>query len=266
MEHRSPASYCGTNIASLLYRSIGQFSRQYVNSWAGGICILTLSLLTASVSSQPQDNLKAPRPYFEVFELPGGITGNQVQMIAQDSLGFMWFASQNGLHRYDGRRFLTYQYDPLDENSPADNYIEWIHIDRRGVLWLAHYGSGLSVFNPLTGKFSRYRYDPMDSNSLSSDTLSVIAEDWNGNIWIGTNLGLNRFDPHTGKSKRFVFQPDNPRSLSHNKVRAVYVDRKGTLWVGCGFPWDDEPSGGLNRFHPETESFTRYFHDPENTG
>ncbi|MCB0581116.1 MAG: hypothetical protein KDD10_17630 [Phaeodactylibacter sp.] len=157
-----------------------------------------------------------------MFELPGGITGNQVQAIAQDSFGFMWFASQNGLHRYDGRQFVTYQYDPLDENSPADNYIEWLHIDRRGLLWLAHYGSGLSVFNPLTGAFSRYRHDPTDSTSLSSDTLSVIAEGRDGNIWIGTYRGLNRFDLQTGKSKRYVPEPDNPRSLSHNKVRAIY--------------------------------------------
>lgn len=228
------------------------------------VYICFTAFLPCVVAGQAQPQFRDFNPNFEVFSLPGEIKGNYVQCIAQDSVGFLWFGSQDGLHRYDGHSIITYRHDPLQENSLGDNYVEWILADSKGALWLGHYGKGMTRFDYASGKFTRFQHRPGDPYSLSNDTVSMMVEDRAGFIWVATHKGLNRLDPKTGQFKRFYAEPANPHSLSYNVVRALYIDREGTLWAGCGFPWEEKngKGGGLNRYHPETGTFTRYLHDP----
>jgi signal transduction histidine kinase/ligand-binding sensor domain-containing protein len=223
-----------------------------------------LQLSAQHLSAEDRQNFN---PRFEVFELPGDIFGNSVQGMVQDKTGFLWFATQAGLHRYDGQNFVTYRHDGNNPNSLSADYIESIFLDSKGVLWLTHWQSGaLTAFDPERQIFNRYQHNPDDPGSLSGSVLSTVAEDHEGYIWIGGELGLNRYDPETGTFKRFQYDPENPKSLSYNRVRALYVDKTGTLWVGTGFPWDtDSSKGGLNRYNPEDGTFTRYLHDPEDS-
>ncbi len=226
-----------------------------------------LALLSTPASGQKQPaDFNTFNPHFEVFELPGGTLGNSVQAIVQDSTGFLWFGSQGGLHRYDGQNIRTIHHDPANPKSIASDYVEYIFLDSRGILWLTHYtDGGLTAFDPITETAVRYRHDPNDPASLGDNTNSVVVEDRDGYIWVGGNGGLDRLDCKTGKFKHFRHDPADPRSLSFDRVRALYVDRQGTLWVGTGLPWDSGKElklGGLNRYDPKTETFTRYLHDP----
>jgi signal transduction histidine kinase/ligand-binding sensor domain-containing protein len=234
------------------------------------ILIATFTLFTFLQLPAQQVNTEDRQdfnPRFEIFELPGDIFGNSVQGMVQDKTGFLWFATQAGLHRYDGQNFVTYRHDGNNPNSLSADYIESIFLDSKGVLWLTHWQSGaLTAFDPERRIFNRYQHDPDDPESLSGSVLSTIAEDHEGYIWLGGELGLNRYDPETGTFKRFQHDPENPNSLSYNKIRALYVDKTGTLWVGTGFPWDtDSSEGGLNKYNPEDGTFTRYLHDPEDS-
>ena len=206
-------------------------------------------------------------PMFEVFELPGDVFVNSVQGMVQDKTGFLWFATQAGLLRYDGQNFVTYRSDINNPNSLSADYIESIFLDSKGMLWLTHWQAGaLTSFDMESGVFTRYQHDPDNPESLSGNVLSTVVEDNQGFIWIGGELGLDRYDPETGTFKHFQHDPGNPNSLSYNRVRALYVDKTGTLWVGTGFPWDTNSSeGGLNRYNPEDGTFTRYLHDPEDS-
>jgi len=206
-------------------------------------------------------------PRFEVFKLPGDTQENRVQGLVQDKTGFLWFATQGGLLRYDGQNFVTYRYDGNNPNSLSNDYIESLFLDSKGRLWMTHWQQGaLTTFEPERGIFTRYQHDPDNPESLSGNVLSCVAEDHQGFIWIGGELGLDRYDPKTGKFKHFQHDPENPNSLSYNRVRALYVDKTGTLWVGTGFPWETNSSeGGLNRYNPENETFTRYLHAPEDS-
>ncbi len=226
-------------------------------------------LCAAGLSAQyPVKRLQDFSPQFEAFDLPGHVMGNYVQCIAQDSLGVLWFGTQSGLQRYDGRKLTTLIHDPLQENSLIGDYVQWICVGRDGTLWIADYGKGLTHYDQATGRFTRYKHNPDDPNSLSDNLVSMVVEDRRGFIWVGTHKGLNRLDPNTGTCKRFYSNTSDSRSLSSSMVRSLYVDRQGTLWVGCGFPWDTEDpkgkTGGLNRYDPDTETFTRYLHDPAN--
>jgi len=234
------------------------------------LLVLTLGLFgSMGLGAQyPARQLQNYAPQFEPFELLGHAMGNFVQCIAQDSLGVLWFGTQNGLQRYDGRKLTTLLHDPLLDNSLVGSYVQWICVSRDGTLWIADYGKGLTHYDQATGRFTRYKHNPNDPNSLSDNLLSMVVEDREGFVWVGTHNGLNRLDPKTGQCKRFFSDSSDSRSLSSNMVRSLYVDHQGVLWVGCGFPWDtvdpDGKTGGLNRYHPESETFTRFLHDPSN--
>ncbi|MBL7791908.1 MAG: response regulator [Saprospiraceae bacterium] len=206
--------------------------------------------------------IAAFKPYFELFDLPHG---DNIQCIAQDHTGFVWFASQTGLYRYDGQHVVTYRYDPQDKASIAGDYIEWIFVDKKNTLWLGCPGFGLSAFDPATTRSVHYTHDPDDPQSLSNNNVWMITEDRQGYIWVATDNGVNRLDRRTGKFKRFLHDPDNPKSLSYDIARSVYTDRQGTVWVGCGVAGDvNDPHdilGGLNRYNGDG-TFTRFQHNP----
>jgi ligand-binding sensor domain-containing protein len=72
--------------------------------------------------------------------------------MVQDSLGFWWFATDNGLQRFDGKKFVTYHHSPEDPLSvPADN-ISALHIDQENRLWLAT-TAGIIRYSKKTGSF-----------------------------------------------------------------------------------------------------------------
>ena len=200
---------------------------------------------------------------FEAFQLPGGIIGNRVNSIAQDSTGFLWFGSHGGLHRYDGQRFKTYKHDRADPNSISSSYIECLLVDPQGKLWIGTYGWGLNYFDPATETNRRFLCNPADPTTLGNDAVTALAADLDGHLWVGTVEGLSRLDLRTGKFTRFRHDPDDPASLGHDAVKALWVDREGTVWVGLGQALNpNQPEGGLCRFDPKTAGFVCYYEDP----
>ncbi len=206
-----------------------------------------------------------PNYRFELLELPGGEPGNRVNEMLEDSRGYLWFASQEGLHRYDGYKFKSWYHDPKDPKTISNSYLESLLEDRDGNLWVGSYRGGLNRLDRSTEAITKYQSKAKDPITLSSDNVTCLAQDQEGNIWIGTENGLNRLDPKTGKIKRFLNNPSNPKSISDNQVRCILIDRKGTLWVGTGSPWvTPVTQGGLNRFDPETQTFEAFFAGPKN--
>ncbi|MCB9333864.1 MAG: response regulator [Lewinellaceae bacterium] len=203
-------------------------------------------------------------PNFEIFVLPGGEGANQVQCIIQDRVGFLWFGSRSGLIRYDGAQYVTYQSDPNDTTTIGHNYINWIHQDSRGILWLAHVNDGLTAFDPVTEKGVRYRHLDNDPNSLANNYVSQILEDASGNIWVATGRGLDRLDPPKNRQGRrpvrhYRLEPGQREDF----VRSLYVDKNNTLWVGCGSPYFLNWPGGLYRYNPNGTFSRNLLHTPD---
>ncbi len=90
---------------------------------------------------------------------------------------------------------------------------------------------------------------------LSQSIIQGIIQDKRGFMWFGTEDGLNRYDGYDFYVIRN--EPDNPASLSHNDVTCLREDRSGMIWMGTN-------NGGLNRYDPTTEVFTRYRFDRTN--
>ncbi|MBP1466441.1 hypothetical protein EYB53_012070 [Candidatus Chloroploca sp. M-50] len=104
------------------------------------------------------------------------------------------------------------------------------------------------------GAHLRFEHLTID-DGLSQNAGLALLQDRQGYLWIGTQDGLNRYNGYT--LTHFKHDPDDPASLSHNSIIALYEDRDGLLWIGT---W----GGGLNRFDPATQQFTRYAPDPAN--
>ncbi len=88
-----------------------------------------------------------------------GLSQGYVTAILQDRRGFMWFATRDGLNRYDGNTFLAYKHNPNDSHSLNSNFIQDLAEDDHGNLWIAT-NTGVNKFDPTTERFTRCLSDP----------------------------------------------------------------------------------------------------------
>jgi signal transduction histidine kinase/ligand-binding sensor domain-containing protein len=191
---------------------------------------------------------------FENISVEQGLSEGTVYCTFQDSKGFLWFCTQDGLNKFDGYSFKVYRPDPT-RNSIAVGFVRSICEGPSGELWIGTMGGGLNRFDPDTERFTHYRYDPRDPSSLKGDWVSTVYLDPQGGLWAGTTTGLNRFDLETEEITRYEHYEEYPASLGHPTVNAVFRDREGVLWVGTG--------GGLDRGDPVRQRFIHYRHDPD---
>jgi ligand-binding sensor domain-containing protein/signal transduction histidine kinase len=184
-----------------------------------------------------------------------GLSQSTVNVVLQDSKGFIWVGTQDGLNRYDGYSFVAYEPNPHDSTSIAGNYIYTLYEDMSGVLWIGS-NKGLSRYNAENNSFTNYIHRADDSTSLSGDRVYTIYEDKWGNLWAGVyNGGMCRIDKKSGTFKRYMHQADNPSSISSNKVTGIIEGKDGTAWVITY-------GGGINKFDPKTGKFSAIkFHE-----
>ena len=210
-----------------------------------------LTLLPIVVFSQSQYR-------FDQISRAEGLSNASISSIVQDQYGFLWFGTQGGLNRYDGKNIKVYDHDPFDRNSLPRDLIQTLYLEKeRDILWVGTY-HGLSRFDILSKNFTNYKHTYNESDSLSNDIVTSIVKTQDGNLWVGTLEGLNRFNPEKGTFTRYYHQEDEPGSVSHNTIRDLMVDSENNLWVGT--------YGGLDRYDRKTDSFTHYEHDPQDPG
>ena len=188
---------------------------------------------------------------FERFGSKEGLSEVNVNNIAQDSSGFIWIATENGLNRFDGHQFNSYFYDPADSFSIGNNNIQYLLIDSKSNLWIATWGGGLNFYDRKLDRFIRYKYNPDNANSVSSDHIYMLAEDKNGKIWLATDKGATIFDPVNNKFTRLNHDPKNPKSLNNDDVTYICSDKQGDVWLGT---YDGE----VNHFNSKENTFTSF--------
>ncbi len=227
---------------------------------------------------------------FKAIEHPGLNSIGYTYDIKQDPQGFMWFAGDKGLARFDGTTVKVYTHDENDSTSLAHNAINQLFIGQQGRLWVATRG-GVNYFNPETNSFTLFtpsasrvilqgkagdlwigfmseglKHFSADGelieafahtstpDGLSGSSIWSIHQQNDGTLWIGTDGGLNRYRPSTKSFQRY--SPDTqPPSFSHNFVRDIFTDRHGTLWVGS--------NRGLNRYDKADDTFIPYENNPD---
>ena len=122
------------------------------------------------------------------YSVSDGLSNSSVKAIYQDSIGYMWFGTKNGLNRFDGYEFRTYHY--RQEGERQKNDIVSIQADRRGRMWIGTF-NGITLFNPYTGTFIDLR-----SQYTGELPVGVVVGIWisgDDEIWVATKRGLFRF-------------------------------------------------------------------------
>jgi ligand-binding sensor domain-containing protein len=170
-----------------------------------------------------------------------------VTCLAQDTQGFLWLGTENGIRRYDGYRLRAYRNDPNDSNSLNGTYVSALLTDRSGKLWVASDGF-LDRYDPATGGFTHHAPDP---GRLEGPVFHM-REDREGTIWLATEHGLNRLNPTTGETIRYQHKDNDPASLGCDLVRCTLEDRNGTFWVATTESLEvlDRQTGAVTRRIP----------------
>src|ERR1700758_736459 len=152
----------------------------------GGFSLLLSSEPGLSLSSQTRtkssftrfqstralsNNVRVRNLKFTHLTANDGLSQGYVTAILQDRRGFMWFATRDGLNRYDGNTFVVYKNNPNDPTSLSSNFIQALMEDDHGDLWIATLTGGINRFDPTTEHFTRYRHDRSNSNSISGDSV-----------------------------------------------------------------------------------------------
>ena len=164
-----------------------------------------------------------PELLFDRFTSKDGLPDNRIRAIFQDSRGFLWLGTMNGLSKYDGYTFKNY-YKTNDAGSISGNWTNSICEDGSGNFWIGTI-SGLNLFNTREEKFSRFVNIPGNKNSLFSNRITSLQTDKTGKVWIGTEEGLATFDPKKGK---FTTLNQYPFNTNICKIIRSYGD---FIWI-----------------------------------
>jgi len=186
-----------------------------------------------------------------------GLSQTTVFSIVQDTTGFMWFGTWDGLNRYDGYSFTVFRSVSSDSSSISNNFIHSLFVDSKGNLW-AGTENGLNRFNPLNESFTHFFHEKRTPSSLSCNMVSCFCEDKEGNFWIGTKGGgLNSMDRQKGTFKAFQTPHTNNTVSMRNFINCIIPDAycsNKSLILGT--------EEGLCRFNIATHEY-RPIHFPE---
>ena len=128
---------------------------------------------------------------FEKVEIPDEIPLSNTDCIYEDSKGFQWFGTYEGLFMYDGYKMKHYKNNPNDPLSMSDNKITCMLEDEKGNFWIGTQ-NGVNYFDSKKHTFKRY--NEVAKSGIGITWVACIRKDGNNNIWVGMESGLYLFD------------------------------------------------------------------------
>ena len=208
--------------------------------WLLGILVLGLLQWSPVVARQSYH-------HFERFSMADELPDYSIMALHQDSKGFIWIGTQNGLARFEGNRFKSFMPDPTDSLSLSDGFIYALAEDQNAQLWIGTRSGGLAKYDPKTESFKAF--DEL-SNRNKVGGVSAIHIDRSGYLWLAAiDGGLYGFDPISEQFKDFnlVFsQNGSQKILTFSKE----ASSSNLLWLGT--------ENGLFSFDLETYQITRF--------
>jgi diguanylate cyclase (GGDEF)-like protein len=163
------------------------------------------------------------------YSLEEGLSQQAVNAIVQDSDGFMWFGTEDGLNRFDGYEFRQLRHDRSDPKTLPNGFISSLVSSEDG-LWIGTDGGGV-VFR---GASSGTLETPAQLREASDlQRVRTLSRDRLGRLWIASReAGVAIFDPRNGELHRLRHSPTEPNSLSDNAVFSILHLRNGDTLLG----------------------------------
>lgn len=183
--------------------------------------------------------------YFRNYQVENGLSHNSVWAIVQDSEGFMWFGTNDGLNRFDGKDFRIYRKRQNDSLSIGHNFIHCIKEDSRNRL-LVGTRSGAYLYDRVNDNFKQIK---IEGNRQKDVNVNAIMEDLHGNIWIACHgEGLYQLNAELKVLKHYI-NDGKPGCIPMNFIWTIITDHFGNLWLGTA-------GMGLVHFDPRNGRFT----------
>ncbi len=194
---------------------------------------------------------------FDHYTANEGLSNGFILSMTQDSKGFMWFGTYNGLNRFDGLSFKVYQFDTKDTNSITGNVINVLIEDSANNLW-ALTNHNLCCYNRNLDNFSRKIFK-VNNTLFNYEYITGGMIDSHGNMWVGTTHGIFRFkiynNPniynHVINADRYVLYEPDMKDVNKTTVYSFIEDKKGIIWA-CSY------SNNLFSFDERQKNFVSY--------
>lgn len=213
--------------------------------------IFVLWLLLLSVVSLAQ-------PYsVKQLGIEKGLSNNYVVSIAQDKQGFLWFATEEGLNKFDDTRFITYlKNEDLTRQGITGNELNCLLDDPQdSILWIGTQRAGLNAYDYVNNTFLCYRHDGENPESLITDDVTKIVAATDGNLWITTYWrGVDYFDKKAGKFIHYNTQ--TVPGLASDNIWSVVDGGDGKLYMG-------HVHHGFSVLSLKDKKVKNFMHDPE---
>jgi ligand-binding sensor domain-containing protein/two-component sensor histidine kinase len=141
-------------------------------------------------------------PRFRNISIDDGLSDFFVYSLLEDKNGLLWIGTQEGVNRYDGNEFITFNKDVSNKNSISNNFVFCLEEDSKGIIWMGT-SNGLNSYNPKKKEFRQWLYDTSNPNTISNNWVETLLYDSVENyLWIGTYGGLNRLNLDNNEIKR----------------------------------------------------------------
>ncbi len=182
------------------------------------------------------------------YDVKNGLSDNTVRSILQDSTGYVWLGTKDGVNRFNGSEFTKFTIPTNPSNNMLLNVLKLCpHIDKNSI-WVAT-TDGLYLFSPQSNQFTLFE-KKTEQGICVERSVNDLCYDDDGLLWIATSKGLFAYNEKNGQLRRYVKSEIDPSSLLDNHVISVFKDSSGTLWVGTRL--------GLARYKRSSDSFIVY--------
>lgn len=208
-----------------------------------------LALLIVPIVCRSQE----PELHFSHISSSQGLSNSTIESILQDSRGFIWVGTRDGLNRYDGANMLVFRNNRQDSNSLSDDFITSMYEDEQQSIWIGT-RNGLNIFNPLSNRFTRLANMP-GATTLQDAPIATLYGNKKGHIWVSTTEG-HLYTYHQGKLRQVKWKVDGKVQTLVTDLHAqvFFEDQRGILWAGT--------THGLYRYHQAIQAFESWDAQP----
>lgn len=179
---------------------------------------------------------------FKNVTIEDGLSQSSINTLYQDTNGYMWIGTNDGLNRYNGYDFKVYSYNDKNKNSISNNFIIDVTEDNNRNIWVGT-ANGLSKINLKNGTINNY-LDGYKNGNLSHYNILDVLVTKDNRIIVATSNGLNLYDKENNKFKRIL---SSEKQLTSQIVNSLTEDEFGNIWIGTDSGLDKYDTSLKNR-------------------